>query len=239
MHAQYDPGKPLVSIHVPKTGGASVQEVLRGWFRETGFFSHYADEPNGGAPKRHVLAPGTCVHGHFNKYRGYGLRDYYPDADQWIMFLRDPFEQHVSLYFYLRRLGGSYRFAGRAVPTDVWGSFDAFLGFLSDNRDALQNSFANTFLAHLPIELDNAADGDAAFASFVHVGTTDRLEASLKLLAAKLGRAPPGIPHLNAAKRDLPVDANLRSRHECLFPLEHALYEVARARHADEIAAIR
>jgi len=43
--------------------------------------------------------PGDCVHGHFNLGKGFGLIEYYPDADQVITVLRDPLEAALSHYF--------------------------------------------------------------------------------------------------------------------------------------------
>src|SRR5215207_10496370 len=122
MSRPYNPEEPLVSIHVPKTAGMSVKACLEQWFGPK-LFAHYPDEAASGAPIKHVLGAGTCVHGHFNKHRGFGVLDYYPEIRQWITFLRDPFEQHVSLFFYLRKYQGQYYFAGRLIPASVWRGF--------------------------------------------------------------------------------------------------------------------
>ncbi|HWB52633.1 MAG TPA: hypothetical protein VG722_00505 [Tepidisphaeraceae bacterium] len=236
MSQRYDPGQALISIHVPRTGGNSVRMCLENWFGPRGFYTHYVDEAVGGAPERHVLGPGNCVHGHFNKYRGYGVRDYYPECRQWIIFLRDPFEQHVSLFFYLRRNEGMQFFSGRAVPGSAWKGFGDFLQFMSDNRDVLQTSFANTFLAHLPVDHERAS-ADEILSQFIHVGITEELGASLRLLAAKLERSELEMPRVNSAERDLVVDERLRERHEEMFAVEHAIFGAARARHAREIVS--
>jgi hypothetical protein len=47
----YDPNKPLISIHVPKCGGRSLLMVLKKWFKRN-MFLHYID-PKGRKPKRH------------------------------------------------------------------------------------------------------------------------------------------------------------------------------------------
>ena len=94
----YDPEVPLYSIHIPKCGGTSFRKALEGWFGER-FFIHYfqaADAP----PERIEVRPGSCVHGHFNRKKGFGLLDYYPDARQVITVLRDPLETAVSNYFF-------------------------------------------------------------------------------------------------------------------------------------------
>ncbi len=33
-----------------------------------------------------------CIHGHFSKYRGMGIKAYYPEVEPFITVLRDPYE---------------------------------------------------------------------------------------------------------------------------------------------------
>jgi hypothetical protein len=228
MSLPYDADQPLVSIHIPKAAGTSVRACLDAWFGDR-LFTHYPDEAVAGAPKRHALGPRTCVHGHFNKHRWFGVLDYYPDVTQWVTFLRDPFEQHVSLFFYLRKFAGEYHFAGRLVPTSAWHGFGDFMDFIADSRDVLQTTPANTLLAHLPVDFVKQRP-DIALDRFVHVGITEVMDRSLRLLADKLGHSLSEVPNLNQAERDLPLDQRHRSRHEALFPLEHSVYQVARER---------
>jgi hypothetical protein len=105
---KYDSKKPLISIHIPKCAGNSFVITLRKWFKEN-LYLHYFDEKNNKAPQRYNLKAGIlsrkfkkgiCVHGHFNNERNFGVRDYYPEADQFITILRDPLEILQSRYFY-------------------------------------------------------------------------------------------------------------------------------------------
>lgn len=223
----YDPQQPLVSIHIPKTGGTSLKDILGQWFDNGRLLFHYVDEVNTEAPPHHELISGVCIHGHFNKFRNFGVWDYYPECRQFITFIRDPFEQHVSLFFYLRK-HPDIRFAGRPITTSAWRGVDEFLGFLGDNLDVVQKSFANTMLAHIPMELDTSNCRHVLKEDFIHVGTTDRLGESITLLARKLGHSTPAVPVLNRAERDLPVSTALRAKHETMFPVEHQIYAVAR-----------
>lgn len=232
MAQPYNPEEPLISIHVPRTGGTSVRVCLQEWFGPN-FYSHYPDEASNGAPILRRLGPRSCVHGHFNKHRGFGVCQYYPNHRQWITFLRDPFERHVSVFFYLRKHETQYHFAGRPVPASAWKDFEEFLAFIADNRDRVQTTFANTLLAHLPI--DEYDDVDKSLSRFIHVGITEQLAASLQLLAHKLHFGEAALPHVNAAERTIAVAPRLREKHEALFPIEHAVYRAARANHAAEI----
>src|SRR6185312_9901072 len=97
----YDRDAPLISLHIPKTGGTSLFRILQGWFGDR-LMRHYAQ--NGAPPQRHALTGPICVHGHFNAALGVGVPQYYPDAPQFMTFLREPFERYVSQWFAMRRM---------------------------------------------------------------------------------------------------------------------------------------
>lgn len=105
----YDPGKPLISLHVPKCAGTSFVEVLQFWFKED-LYLNYHDEKNNLEPEKYdlffhdnVREKKICLHGHFNNARGNSALLYYPQVDQFITILRHPFDVHLSTYFYVRR----------------------------------------------------------------------------------------------------------------------------------------
>ena len=95
----YDPGAPLVFIHIPRCGGTSLSAILKKWYG-SGFLTHYYLQEEGRMPTRHEERPGTCIYGHFNRDRGFGTEDYYPDAVQFATFLRNPLELALSTYFH-------------------------------------------------------------------------------------------------------------------------------------------
>lgn len=227
----YDPGRPLISIHIPKCGGTSVAAALAAWFG-AGFHAHYLDEATRQLPPRWPLGPGMCVHGHFNARRGFGVRDYYPEADQLVTFLRDPFEMHLSLYFYLKQYRASYRRDGR--PYDITTEYPDVAAFIAGIARQPGHWLALSVLDYLP--LDAAADPvEQLMSGFLHVGITEDSDASLRLLARKLGKPAPVTEHLNAAVRDeASAHDELRPLHETAFAVEHALYRAALARHREE-----
>ena len=97
----YDPSQPLIVIHIPKAAGVSSQQFFRHWFGD-GYLSHYFDERQGLLPPRHDLRGlhseqrPVVLHGHFNRLRHFGVEDYYPEVQQFITILRDPFSQFAS-----------------------------------------------------------------------------------------------------------------------------------------------
>ncbi|MCB0515832.1 MAG: sulfotransferase family 2 domain-containing protein [Bacteroidetes bacterium] len=102
----YNPNDILISIHIPKCGGTSLDAILQKWFG-LGLHRHYFNTRSGALPEKArlktwwgSLRKGVCVHGHFNARKAYGVFDYYPQAKQFITVLRDPLEHLISTYYY-------------------------------------------------------------------------------------------------------------------------------------------
>ena len=230
--ARYDPARPLFSLHVPKTAGTSFRNDLEGWFGRENMAFHYRGD-QGEPPPRAILRPGLCVHGHFNRLRGIGVRQYYPQADQFIVFLRDPFDRFVSNWRYLHFQARS----GVAV-----GEFDDrpdLETWLDRRRRKVETDGEDpfSFLAQLADPADPAAPEAVFGAQYLAVGVTERYAQSVELFAAILGREPPAaVRRLNLAnephREGDPDEArpDLREAYARAFPLEHAVYGAAVAR---------
>ena len=227
----YDPTRPLFSLHVPKTAGASFRQDLEAWFGPDRLALHYRGD-QGEAPARAALSAGLCVHGHFNRLRGIGVRQYYPEADQFIVLLRDPFDRFVSawryLHFQIRSGVSAPEFADRPDLED-------WLDRRRRAAEAREDPFS--FLAQLADPTD-PADPPAVFGpEYLAVGVTERYAQSLELIAAVLGRTPPeAVTRVNLAsdphRAGDPTEQrpDLRRVYERAFPLEYAVYEAAVAR---------
>lgn len=219
---RYDPGQPLVFVHVPKTAGTSVRQVFAGWFGD-GLILHYHDEvagrPPGRSPlfDRHSPAAPVCLYGHFNAARGFGVTDAHADATQFVSLLRDPFEAACSAYFYLRRVARKWRDPGAVPPPGL----PAWLARTPPNM-----------LAHFPrpVTRDNYRDLIEEF--FVEIGVTEQLAESLARIARHLGRPfdPGQLPHRNVTPRqDSGLDlAALRAAYRDRHPLDFAVYDHVR-----------
>lgn len=127
----YDPSCPLVFIHVPKTAGSSVRRIFTQWFGER-FVPHYFDEANGTPPQRsplfdqHSPELPVCVYGHFNRKRGFGVQDNYPDARQFMTVLRDPFEMAISGYYFMRNTGAGWKDKSNLPDGELAASLERF-----------------------------------------------------------------------------------------------------------------
>jgi hypothetical protein len=228
----YDPGRPLFSLHVPKTAGTSFRNDLESWFGADLALHYRGDQ--GEAPLRHALRPGLCVHGHFNRLRGIGARQYYPEASQFIVFLRDPFDRFVSTWRYLHfqiRMGVHQPDFADRPDLETW---------LERRRRAAEAAVEEdpfSFLAQLADPADPADPATVFGPEYLAVGVTERYAQSVELFAAVLGRRPPQqVTRLNLADEahragdPEHVRPDLRCAYERAFPLEYAVYEAAEAR---------
>jgi hypothetical protein len=219
----YNPNEPLFSLHIPKCGGQSFRRVLRGWFGKNLYF-HYFDEKQNKYPEKHNLKeadgktwrPNTCVHGHFNASRGSGAYDYYPEASQFITIMRDPFELHVSHYFYIKRLGDDAYDKGKSIKH----SPSARVGeFLKKSRSYMLKSF--------PFELTMENFERLLHDHFVYIGIMEDLQTSVDILARELNVPSREVEELNASERSEEAPADAREEFVARHPLEYAVYNFA------------
>jgi hypothetical protein len=226
----YDPARPLFSLHVPKTAGTSFRRDLEAWFGRDLALHYRGDQ--GEAPPRHVLRPGLCVHGHFNRLRGIGVRQYYPQADQFIVLLREPFDRFVSTWRYLHfqiRMG---------VHQPDFADRPDLATWLDRRRRALEaGPDPYSFLAQLADPAEASQPAAVFGPQYLAVGVAERYARSVELIATVLGRAPPAeVTRLNLAgeahRAGDPAEQQPELRHvyEAAFPLEYAVYEAALAR---------
>jgi hypothetical protein len=180
---------PLISLHIPKTGGTTFQTWLAVWAGD-GLFLDYADQPlaPGYALRRLARLPAdlarlrrvrralaarpsrpVAIHGHFlgRKYRAA-----FPDAPRAAWF-REPLERLVSHYQYWQRQPGSGNPLRRQMVAQR-------LGLLEFARLPALRNVHRRFL-------DGLAPADLAV-----LGWTGEFERSLALFEAVLGAGPQG-----------------------------------------------
>lgn len=220
----YDQTAPLIFAHVPKTAGTSVRSVFQAWYG-TRLLPHYPQKDNGGRPVKydvvqmHSAKEPAVIYGHFNREKGFGIEDYYPEASQFVTVLRDPVERVLSGYFYMRSQG---------IHMAPFGD--------------LRNVSAQEYVDHadinmfkfLPAALESGDFEVAVEERFVEIGLTEHLEESLSRIAVKLSKPslPAQVVHLNATQKKQSVDASLETRLARRIPREMALYDYVRTRFA-------
>lgn len=239
MHP-YDPAHPLVSLHVPKTGGISLRSTLIDWFGPDGLFLHYRG-PSRGRPPRFDVRAGQCVHGHFNRVRGVGVHDYYPDASQFIIFLRHPFTRFISQWRYLDSR------QRRGVSVSEMSDSPSFADWFKRRAEAMiagNDSFS--MAAQLPTA-PPAQDPARAFDhGYVAIGVMENYEDSVRVLAHALGfPVPSSIAHVNRADdtdgkgAPAPHHGEWAERHREIFSVEYELYDAAQARLAKDLQRLK
>jgi Sulfotransferase family len=197
----YDPKKPLISIHIPKCAGQSFTRVLRAWFGPN-FYTHYSRTRHD-LPPKHVLKPGMCIHGHFNKRKALGVTDYYPTVDQFITIVRDPLEIAISNYFF-------WKTKARAKQLE--------LGIIEEGgRDDYRNIddfFRQRRRSHIwkfmPWELTPDNYREILESRFIWIGLVEKLQESVDRLAESLGFDKAIMPHVNPSPRDEELSPALR-----------------------------
>lgn len=218
----YDPTQPLIFIHVPKTAGISVRNVVKDWFPNR-LHLHYNNEALARLPTRldaNALANADAppvIYGHFNRLRGFGIQDYYPDIKQCVTILRDPFEAAVSSYFYIR--AQSARWSDKSlIPGD-------------DLEHHLRSTPPN-ILNHFPREITQDNYRDIIEEYFIEIGLTEHLSNSLQRIATALNQPfdPASLPVLNATPRTREVPDGLAAHYEDAHPLEYAVYAHVKTR---------
>jgi hypothetical protein len=226
----YDPNKPLISIHIPKSGGSSFRKVLKTWFKGK-YLGHYHNEKKNKPPKKHNLyrgflskrlRPGLCIHGHFNNNRGNGIRDYYPEIDQLITIIRDPFDLHLSNYFYVRRLQsegmGAWRSGQRnQIIKNGWNLVEYLIN--------VNKSYICNFLP-FDITLENYQE--VLETQFIYIGILEQLQKSVDILAQKLGFSGIVVPQVNVSEWTETIPNGAREEFEFNNPLEMSIYRYAK-----------
>jgi hypothetical protein len=234
MH-RYDPEKLLISLHIPKTAGSSLRAALTGWFGDK-LALHYRGA-RGEPPALADVRPGMCIHGHFNRLRGIGALQFYPQASQFIVFLRNPFDRFVSQWRYLH----FQRRQGILTPElERAPDFTAWLDARRRAAEAGEDPFS--FLAQLPTSVRDAREAAELFGRFLFVGVVEHYGASLAALGKVLARPEQPPIRVNAAtdafRQGDPSDdmAGFRAAHERAFPFEYEVYEAGRRRAAEAAA---
>lgn len=227
----YDPNRPLFSLHIPKCAGTSFGSVMKKWFGRR-LYRHYVNEKKGGPPRAHRLRSwlrptawkrGVCVHGHFNNQRpGYGVRETYPEADQFITVLRDPLEMHVSHYFWAKRFGDNLYRDGQRHEMTERSSYD-LEQYLRETESFL--------LAHIPFDVTLENYESVLADGYLYMGIAEDLQTSVDVLAKKLGFESAPIERENVSERSEQVSEKSRREFMDRHPLEYAIYRFALERY--------
>jgi hypothetical protein len=214
----YDPGKTLISIHIPKCAGQSIRQVLQKWFGND-FYTHYYQTHNS-PPEKVVLRPGMCIHGHFNKERRLGVADYYPNADQFITFLRNPLDIHVSNYFFWKQKARRRQIELGIICEGGEHDYRSIEDFFSKRPES-------HMLQYFPAEITRSNYVSMVDSLFVFVGIAEKMDLSVQRLAQALNFKPVIAPRINTSEKDEWVADKTKERFMENNQLAFALYRYA------------
>ena len=230
----YDRNQPVIFTHIPKCAGTSFIRVLRFWFKETYCHLIQDESIDKKLPKVTPFNPDgsfrqdlKCIHGHFNHGRGYGLPYHYPEINQYITILRDPFDILVSMYFFFKGKSIRGEFFHRGKQIDVRDQFPSVEHYVRNYPDWLYD--------HLPqnITLDNFEEEIPK--KFLYVGLFEDMQTSIDILAAIFEKTTMDMPKKNVSSYDEPVPERLREKFYYDFPLLIKIYQFVKTRYRDPI----
>jgi hypothetical protein len=167
-----------------------------------------------------------CIQAHFHHGHGFGLPYFYPEIDQYVTILRDPFDLMVSMYFFIKGRSKQGKFWFRGRPVDITETYPSIESYV--------RNYPYWMYSHLPQNLTLANYRQQLSKQFVYIGIFEDLQNSINRLAEKLGQSPVKLPLSNASQYDETVPEELRQQFYFDYPLPKRIYDFARQHYQDD-----
>jgi hypothetical protein len=213
----YDRNKALIFIHVPKCAGTSINLVLKKWFGDN-YLRHGFNKHNTGfRSSPYELKPGTCISGHFSRLGDESVRVLYPEADQFITFLRDPFEIALSQYFFWKKKRRAILIKEGTLKKNSADDFKGITDFFKKRSKSVMLNF-------MPTELTLHNFKEMLDKHFIYTGIVEDLRVSMNKLAETLGYPGEEIAHRNKSERDERVPEEVKNKFINDNSLEYIIY---------------
>jgi len=235
---KYDSKQPLVSLHIPRSGGTSLGLILQDWFQD-GYRNHYTHDQ--AADPEHPLFPinlgdkyksGQCVHGHFMNDHNSALK-VFPDTKQFITLFRDPLSQTISLFYYQKwivKQTGYIQFRDLKFSKPAYQELSSGKRVETDSLQEFVEKGKSQFLDFLPFRFTMDNYKELLNRHFVHVCCNGYYKNSVIILADKLGKKPPSDwPRINKGDYVYDLSRSTIEMFERQNQLEMELYTYSRS----------
>jgi Wzt-like putative exopolysaccharide export protein/galactose-3-O-sulfotransferase len=193
----HDAGERLLFLHIPKTAGTALRELLARWFGPDRVTRNLPSTPLRDALVRHARFDVIC--GHLTAEHG----DVLPTDRLCVTVLREPIDRFVS-YFYFRK------FDAQQSPIDArvrHHELDAYVDSLGA-ADLGELNLQTTMLYPLGTDTmailpwtERVAAAMRALERFDHVGVQEEIDDLVCMLAARLGREGVALERANVTSR--------------------------------------
>lgn len=224
-------GDLLFLLHIPRTAGTSLFEVLRRQFsiREVFWdpFEEVGEKLKAGVPERVARIRLARAHG------GYGIYRFLPRKPVYVTSLRDPIQRVLSLHGHICQTPTHVDHAGLREQGMTLEAFLSWPKMQRQVRNAQVMAIAGWEVAGgRPLSpTENLELAKIRLEEFATFALADRLLESVELIHHVFGWSPAGpLPRRNVRKDSLDIDAIPQADRETLFQLtelDRELYRYA------------
>ncbi len=104
-----NPGRKLIFLHIPKTGGTTFSAVIRKNINEERIFTATYDDPVNGLKRLppDLLRKYDCIEGHIS----FGWHKRFGERCSYVTFLRHPVDRVISFYIHARTWSNHYLYS--------------------------------------------------------------------------------------------------------------------------------
>ncbi|MBU8590359.1 sulfotransferase family 2 domain-containing protein [Priestia megaterium] len=166
--------KLIIFIHIPKTGGTTLNDIFKKLYAENEIYDHIPVEEMSNhfsRLKEEEKETLKAISGH----HFYGIHDLFSKPYTYFTMMRNPIERVISLYYFLKTYPGYYQENMRNM------SFEDYLDWDPQAKNGQTQQICGI---HSQISLEKAKENLKAFEV---VGITEMFNESLLLLKNKLG----------------------------------------------------
>ena len=194
-----DVNNPLVHLHIPKTGGSSLLQLWYAWFGKERLMRIDNYKPG---------SDFSVLWGHFANPRNRGVDRLVPCPRRLVTFIRNPFDQALSTYYYLT--------AEQSNPMNMLGRHYEF----ENVRDFIENGPADMQLEFMP-----RREYPVGLKDFFFVGCVDHMQKCATALGKLFGKHDVVIPHVLRSKYSEGVPRDLEDAFKQKNKASYVLYE--------------